>query len=125
MKRNGASSTRSQVFGQDVLLVLPGGSESRTLLGALIQGSHTGDRKDVFKSFDETLTRYRGLLHDARMNKLNLDNRDFDTGEATRAGEYDLQTTRMQSCWYKLAKKQVRRCHAGDPPEYPQFFIKI
>ena len=60
------------------------------------------------KSFDETLTRYRGLLHDARMNKLNLDNRDFDTGEATRAGEYELADETYATLLSKLAKNKFQ-----------------
>ena len=42
------------------------------------------------ESFDATLKRYRGLLRQEQAKKLNLQNRDFDTGEITRAGEYEL-----------------------------------
>jgi len=42
------------------------------------------------ESFNATLTRYRGLLRQARTGRLNLQNKDFDTGQPTRAGEYKL-----------------------------------
>jgi hypothetical protein len=58
------------------------------------------------KSFDETLSRYRGLLHGAQTEKLNLDNRDFDTGEATRAGEYELADKAYAQLLNKLAKNK-------------------
>lgn len=60
------------------------------------------------KSFDETLTRYRGLLHQARTGKLNLDNRDFDTGEPTRAGEYELADETYAKFLNKLAKNKFQ-----------------
>ena len=73
------------------------------------------------KSFDETLTRYRGLLHDARMNKLNLDNRDFDTGEATRAGEYELADETYAKFLQKLAKSNFE----GITPEIRQNILSF
>ena len=42
------------------------------------------------ESFDATLTSYRGLLAKARTGRLDLQNMDFDTGQPTRAGEYEL-----------------------------------
>jgi Zinc dependent phospholipase C len=42
------------------------------------------------ESFNATLTGYRALLRQARTGRLNLQNRDFDTGQPTRAGEYRL-----------------------------------
>jgi Zinc dependent phospholipase C len=73
------------------------------------------------KSFDETLTRYRGLLQDARMNKLNLDNRDFDTGEATRAGEYQLADETYAKFLQKLAKSKFE----GVTPEIRQNILSF
>jgi hypothetical protein len=40
------------------------------------------------KSFDATLATYRDLLHQAAAGPPQLPNRDFDTGELTRPGEY-------------------------------------
>ena len=57
------------------------------------------------KSFDETLNRYRGFLRRARTEKLNLENRDFDTGELTRAGEYKLADDAYAKLLNKLAGK--------------------
>lgn len=56
-------------------------------------------------SVDETLTRYRGLLGRVRTEKLNLENRDFDTGEPTRAGEYKLADETYAKFLDKLASK--------------------
>ena len=42
------------------------------------------------ESFNATLTRYRGMLGQVQNKNINLQNRDFDTGELTRAGEYKL-----------------------------------
>ena len=58
------------------------------------------------KSFDETLTRYRGFLHSARTEKLSIENRDFDTGEGTRAGEYELADETYAKFLNKLAKRK-------------------
>ena len=42
------------------------------------------------KSMDVTLANYRRLLDDVKAGKLQLNDRDFDTGGVTRAGEYKL-----------------------------------
>lgn len=41
-------------------------------------------------SFNATLERYRALLAQARSGRGDLQNKDFDTGKPTRAGEYNL-----------------------------------
>jgi hypothetical protein len=40
------------------------------------------------KSFDITMDKYRELLGDLQREQLRLENRDFDTGNPTRPGEY-------------------------------------
>ncbi|HSB75095.1 MAG TPA: hypothetical protein VLC12_05550, partial [Terriglobales bacterium] len=42
------------------------------------------------KSMDVTLANYRRLLDEVKAGKLELHDRDFDTGGTTRAGEYKL-----------------------------------
>ena len=42
------------------------------------------------KSMDVSLANYRRLLDDVKAGKLHLNDRDFDTGGVTRAGEYKL-----------------------------------
>jgi hypothetical protein len=42
------------------------------------------------KSMDVTVVNYRRLINDVKAGNLRLNDRDFDTGETTRAGEYKL-----------------------------------
>lgn len=58
------------------------------------------------QSFDVTLSRYRGLLRQTRTGKLDLQNRDFDTGEPTRAGEYRLADETYAKLLAKSSEKQ-------------------
>lgn len=43
-----------------------------------------------FKSFEETVNLFNSLARDIRANRLQLSNRNIDTGRATRAGDYKL-----------------------------------
>lgn len=56
-------------------------------------------------SFDRTLTEYRRLLADVGEGRLTLPNRDFDTGEPTRPGEYRL----ADAAYAKLARDLAER----------------
>ena len=58
------------------------------------------------QSFDTTLIRYRALLVQTRAGKLNLQNRDFDTGEPTHAGEYKLADEAYAKLLAESSKKQ-------------------
>jgi hypothetical protein len=58
------------------------------------------------ESFDATLARYRGLLKQVQARKLNLQDRDFDTGEPTRAGEYKLADVTYAKLLNKLARQK-------------------
>jgi hypothetical protein len=51
----------------------------------------TTQTEDMYlKSMDVTLVNYRRLLEEVKAGNLHLDDRDFDTGGVTRAGEYKL-----------------------------------
>jgi hypothetical protein len=51
----------------------------------------TRQTEDMYiKSVDDTVHNYASLLNDQRVGKLDLPNRDFDTGGEARAGEYVL-----------------------------------
>jgi hypothetical protein len=51
----------------------------------------TPETEKMFQdSFNETIELYRQLLTQAQSGQLDLQNKDFDTGKATRAGEYQL-----------------------------------
>ena len=56
-------------------------------------------------SFDRTLTMYRGFLANHQDPQFALDNRDFDTGHETHAGEYSLADNAYCELAVKLAKK--------------------
>jgi zinc dependent phospholipase C len=57
------------------------------------------------ESFNVTLNGYRGLLSQARTGKLNLPNKNFDTGEPTRAGAYELADETYAKLLNQLASK--------------------
>ncbi len=58
-----------------------------------------------FKSVNETVDRLRAYLDEIKQGKaLNLDNRDLDTGEVTRAGEYGLGDDTYAKLLDKLAE---------------------
>jgi Zinc dependent phospholipase C len=74
----------------------------------------TPEAEQMFiRSFDVTLNRYRGLLHQARAGRLDLQNRDFDTGEPTRAGEYKL----ADETYAKLLAESSKRNFSNITPE--------
>jgi hypothetical protein len=56
-------------------------------------------------SFNATVEEYRGLLGSIREGRLELPNRDFDTGQPTRAGEYPLVDKAYARILDKLASK--------------------
>jgi hypothetical protein len=56
-------------------------------------------------SFDRTMDEYRRLLADAGAGRLSLQNRDFDTGNPTRPGEYRLADETYAKLAIKLAEK--------------------
>ena len=76
-------------------------------LRALAFKTPTPQTEQLFQqSFDRTLTVYRGLLNDQGSAKLALPDRDFDTGEATRPGEYPLADDAYSELAVRLAQKE-------------------
>jgi hypothetical protein len=57
------------------------------------------------KSVDETVENFSGLLRQAGNGRLDLPNRDCDTGRETRAGEYILTDKTYARLVDTLAKK--------------------
>jgi len=60
------------------------------------------------KSFDATLARYRSMIRQARSGRIDLQNKDFDTGNPTRAGEYKLADETYAELLSKLAGKDFK-----------------
>lgn len=60
------------------------------------------------KSFDATLVRYRSMIRQARSGRIDLQNKDFDTGNPTRAGEYKLADETYAELLSKLAGKDFK-----------------
>jgi hypothetical protein len=66
----------------------------------------TQQTEDMYiKSVDDTVENYSGLLRQAGSGRLDLPNRDCDTGRETRAGEYVLTDTTYARLVDTLAKK--------------------
>jgi len=60
------------------------------------------------ESFDRTVSDYRRLLADARRGKLELENRNFDTGKPLRLGEYVLADQTYEKWLRKLERANFR-----------------
>jgi len=58
------------------------------------------------KSVDETVQDYGHLLHQTKIADLRLPNKDFDTGRATKAGEYRLTDKSYEKLLGQLAAKK-------------------
>jgi len=67
---------------------------------------HTEDM--YLKSVNTTLDRYGQLLAQVREHRLVLDNRDFDTGRETQAGEYPLTDKSYADLLDKLAEHKFQ-----------------
>ncbi|SPF44571.1 conserved exported hypothetical protein [Candidatus Sulfopaludibacter sp. SbA4] len=75
-------------------------------LKALAFKAPTAQSERLFEaSFDKTLDLYRGFLKEADLTQLQLPDRNFDTGEATRPTEYRM----ADDCYAKLAVKLAER----------------
>jgi hypothetical protein len=61
--------------------------------------------KLLMESFNATLDRYRAVLAQVKSGSLDLQNRDFDTGRPTRAGEYRLADEAYAKLLEKLEEK--------------------
>ena len=60
------------------------------------------------KSVNRTVEEYRAVLREARNDKLNLPNKDFDTGQDTRVGEYILTDRTYAHLLDDLAKNDFK-----------------
>jgi len=68
----------------------------------------TKQTEDMYiKSVDETVESYSVLLREAHDGKVDLPNRDFDTGRETRAGEYILTDKTYAQLLDELTKKSL------------------
>ncbi|HET9529054.1 MAG TPA: zinc dependent phospholipase C family protein [Blastocatellia bacterium] len=72
--------------------------------------------KLLMESFNATLDRYREMLAQVRSGSLELQNRDFDTGRPTRAGEYRL----ADEAYAKLLEKLEEQNFKNASPELRQ-----
>jgi hypothetical protein len=63
----------------------------------------------LMESFNATLDRYRGMLAEMGRGRLDLPNRDFDTGRPTRAGEYSLADEAYAKLLEKLAGRDFEK----------------
>jgi zinc dependent phospholipase C len=73
-------------------------------------------------SFNKTLTDYRGLLKSVDQNRLCLPNRDFDTGQPTRPGEYMLADKAYSQLAIELAGKDAKDVDAKVVKEVLAFY---
>jgi hypothetical protein len=60
------------------------------------------------ESFNASVNDYREALAKARTGRLDLQNKDFDTGELTRAGEYELADETYAKLLIKLADRDFK-----------------
>lgn len=74
------------------------------------------------QSFDVTLTRYRELAKDLQAGTLSLPNKDLDTGQASRAGEYALADKTYARFLLKLQEKQFANVDAALRNNILQFY---
>jgi zinc dependent phospholipase C len=67
----------------------------------------TQQTEDMYiKSVDSTVEDYTKLLRETKVQDLQLPNKDFDTGKATRPGEYQLTDKAYERLLNKLADKK-------------------
>jgi Zinc dependent phospholipase C len=70
----------------------------------------TQQTEDLYiASVNKTVQDYTKLLHEATSGQLNLPNTDFDTGQATRAGEYRLSDDSYAHLLDRLATRNFDR----------------
>jgi hypothetical protein len=79
-------------------------------LKALAFKPPSAEAEKVFmESFNATVTRYRALLVQTGDGKLALENTDFDTGNPTRAGEYELADEAYSDLVIALEKSKFEK----------------
>src|ERR1041385_6733123 len=65
------------------------------------------------KSVNSTVDQYRVYLQELSAGKLGLDNKDFDTGKPTRAGEYRLTDEAYAALLNRLAEPHFTAVRMG------------
>jgi len=66
-------------------------------------------------SFAVTVTRYRAMIADAQRGRLEVENRNFDTGRAVRAGDYTLVDETYAELVHRLAGPRAKGKSAPPP----------
>lgn len=78
-------------------------------LKALAFKPPTPEAEKLFiESFNSTIERYRGFLAEARAGRVDLSNKDFDTGRDTHPGEYKLADETYAELVDKLEDKDFK-----------------
>jgi hypothetical protein len=75
-----------------------------------------------FHSMDKSIDEYRHMLHEVKDGRLQIPNRNFDTGHLTRAGEYRLCDRSYAELVRKLAKDHFRHLTPGARENILAFF---
>ena len=73
-------------------------------------------------SFNRTMDEYRMHLAEVREGRLSLPNRDFDTGQPTRPGEYSLADNAFSKLAIELADKKPEEVDAKVVKEVLDFY---
>jgi hypothetical protein len=81
--------------------------------------------KLFMESFNTTIEHYRALLKQTRNQTVALDNRDFDTGRPTHAGEYKLADDAYSELVVKLAKGKFEKVSPELRQNITDFFSNL
>src|SRR5437016_2790072 len=97
-------------FGTRVLAVVLQYMPKVGLFRAMAFDSPTPQTEDMyFKSINSTVDQYRALLKQVGTDSLVLPNRDFDTGNATKAAEYSLTDDSYAKLLGRLSDRKFDR----------------
>lgn len=77
-----------------------------------------------FRSMDKAITEYRRFLEQAKAGQLEFPNRNFDTGQLSRPGEYVLCDRTYAALVDRLAKDHFRHLTPGVKADILAFFFQ-
>jgi hypothetical protein len=77
------------------------------------------------ESFNRTISTYRGLLREVQSHSLHLADRDLDTGEPTRAGDYALADRAFARLLHRLAERHFEGVTAPLRASIVTFFESV
>jgi len=77
---------------------------------------------NYFRSMDRAMDEYRRLLHEVKNGKPMIPNRNFDTGNPTRLGEYALCDKTYAKLMKSLAKNQFNGVSPSEKADMLAFF---